>query len=78
MNHLKMSLRKLGKRFGLQQELLKREKDHEEKFEKFEDSWEGSRDEWTPYLKTDFFVFSFHLCKIHTVNIKNYFIWNER
>ena len=53
---LEKIIKKTGKTFGLQQEILNREKDHEEKFE---DSWEGSRDEWIPYLKTDFFSLVF-------------------
>ena len=50
MNHLNYSLKKLGKTFKLQKELLKTEINHNEVYS---DTWKGKKLEWLPYVKND-------------------------
>ena len=50
MTHLNYSLKKLGKTFKLQKELLKTEMDHDEvDYNNYKDK----KDEWLPYVKND-------------------------
>ena len=50
MNHLNYSLKKLGKTFKLQKELLKTEKNHNEVYS---DTWRDKKSEWLDYVKND-------------------------
>ena len=50
MTHLNYSLKKLGKTFKLQKELLKTEMNHEQTDETI---WRDKKDEWVDYLKKD-------------------------
>ena len=50
MTHLNYSLKKLGKTFKLQKELLKTEMKHEEVYS---DTWKDKKDEWLVYVKND-------------------------
>ena len=50
MNHLNYSLKKLGKTFELQKELLKTEISHNEVYS---DTWKDKKSEWLPYVKND-------------------------
>ena len=76
MNHLKGSLSKIMKTFGLQQELLKKEMDHEEKYEH---TWADVRHEWIPQIrKKRCITFNFRLCNINNECFENHWIWNER
>ena len=50
MAHLSYSLKKLGKTFELQKELLKTEIDHNEVYS---DTWKDKKSEWLPYVKND-------------------------
>ena len=50
MTHLNYSLKKLGKTFELQKELLKTEIDHNEVYS---DTWKDKKSEWLPYVKND-------------------------
>ena len=56
MTHLNYSLKKLGKTFKLQKELLKTEKNHDEiDVENYKDK----KDEWVDYVKNDVLCTSF-------------------
>ena len=56
MTHLNCSLKKLGKTFKLQRELIKTEMDHDEvDYDKYKDK----EDEWLPYVKNDVFCTGF-------------------
>ena len=59
--HLNYSLKKLGKTFKLQKELLKTEKNH---YEIDGDIYIDKKDEWLPYVKNDVFctVFCYARC----------------
>ena len=48
--HIKNSLKKTGKNYNKQDNLLKKELEHDEIFE---DNWEEKEKEWLPYLKND-------------------------
>ena len=50
MTHLNYSLKKLGKTFELQKELLKTEINHNEVYS---DTWKDKKSEWLPYVKND-------------------------
>ena len=50
MTHLNYSLKKLGKTFELQKELLKTEFNHNEVYS---DTWKDKKSEWLPYVKND-------------------------
>ena len=50
MTHLNYSLKKLGKTFKLQKELLKTEMNHDEIYA---DNWRDKNDEWVDYVKND-------------------------
>ena len=50
MTHLNYSLKKLGKTFKLQKELLKTEIIHNEVYS---DTWKDKKSEWLPYVKND-------------------------
>ena len=50
MTHLNYSLKKLGKTFELQKELLKTETNHNEVYS---DTWKDKKSEWLPYVKND-------------------------
>ena len=50
MTHLNYSLKKLGKTFKLQKELLKTEMDHKEVYS---DTWKDKKVEWLTYVKND-------------------------
>ena len=50
MTHLNYSLRKLGKTFELQKELLKTEINHDEVYS---NTWKDKKSEWLPYVKND-------------------------
>ena len=50
MTHLNYSLKKLGKTFKLQKELLKTKRDHNEVYS---DTWKDKKSEWLPYVKND-------------------------
>ena len=50
MTHLIYSLKKLGKTFELQKELLKTEINHNEVYS---DTWKDKKSEWLPYVKND-------------------------
>ena len=50
MTHLNYSLKKLGKTFKLQKELLKTEMNHDEVYS---DTWKDKKDEWLDYVKND-------------------------
>ena len=50
MTHLNYSLKKLGKTFKLQKELLKTEINHNEVYS---DTWKDKKSEWLPYVKND-------------------------
>ena len=56
MTHLIYSLKKLGKTFKLQKELLKIEIDHDEVFS---DTWKDKKGECLDYVKNDFFCTAF-------------------
>ena len=48
--HIKKSLKNIGKSYKLQENLLKKQLEHDEIFE---DNWEEKENEWLPYLKND-------------------------
>ena len=48
--HIKDSLKNIGRSYKLQENLLKKELEHDEIFE---DNWEEKENEWLPYLKND-------------------------
>ena len=50
MTHLNYSLKKLGKTFELQKELIKTEINHNEVYS---DTWKDKKSEWLPYVKND-------------------------
>ena len=50
MTHLNYSLKKLGKTFELQKELLKTEMKHDDVYE---DTWRNKKSEWLDYVKND-------------------------
>ena len=50
MTHLNYSLKKLGKTFELQKELLKTAIIHNEVYS---DTWKDKKSEWLPYVKND-------------------------
>ena len=50
MTHLNYSLKKLGKTFKLQKELLKTEMKHDEVYS---DTWKNKKSEWLDYVKND-------------------------
>ena len=50
MTHLYYSLKKLGKTFEIQKELLKTEMNHDEIYA---DNWREKKDEWVDYVKKD-------------------------
>ena len=50
MTHLNYSLKKLGKTFELQKELIKTEIDHNDVYS---DTWKDKKSEWMPYVKND-------------------------
>ena len=55
-NHLKGSLFKIGKTFGLRKEVLKKAMDHEATFE---DTWEEKQQDWDPFLRKDYLSAAF-------------------
>ena len=60
MTHLNYSLKKLGKTFELQKELLKTEMDHNEVYS---DTWKDKKLEWLPYVKKDVLCTAFSYAK---------------
>ena len=50
MTHLNYFIKKLGKTFELQKELLKTEIDHDDVYS---DTWKDKKSEWLPYVKND-------------------------
>ena len=48
--HINESLRKIGESYKLQENLLKKELEHDEIYE---DTWEEKENEWLPYVKDD-------------------------
>ena len=60
MTHLNYSLKKLGKTFELQKELLKTEIDHNEVYS---DTWKDKKSEWLPYVKNDVLCTAFSYAK---------------
>ena len=48
--HINQSLRKIGESYKLQENLLKKELEHDEIYE---DTWEEKEHEWLPYVKND-------------------------
>ena len=56
MNHLQGSLRNLGKTFGVQEQLLNEELDHEEKFE---NTWKNLRNGWVLHFRNDVLSLAF-------------------
>ena len=48
--HINQSLRKIGKSYKLQENLLKQDLEHDEIYE---DTWEEKENEWLPYVKND-------------------------
>ena len=48
--HIKDSLKNIGRSYKLQENLLKKELEHDEIFE---DNWEEKENEWLPHLKND-------------------------
>ena len=58
MTHLNYSLKKLGRTFKLQKELLKTEMNHDEiDYNNYKDK----KSEWLDYVKTMFYVLLFHM-----------------
>ena len=58
MTHLNYSLKKLGKTFRLQKELLKTEMNHDEiDYNNYKDK----KDEWLDYVKNDVLCTAFHM-----------------
>ena len=60
MTHLNYSVKKLGKTFKLQKELLKTEKNHDEVNS---DTWEDKKDEWLDFVKNDVLCTAFSYAK---------------
>ena len=60
MTHLNYSLKKLGKTFELQKELLKTEINHNEVYS---DTWKDKKSEWLPYVKNDVLCTAFSYAK---------------
>ena len=60
MTHLNYSLKKLGKTFELQKELLKTEINHNEVYS---DTWKDKKSEWLPYVKKDVLCTAFSYAK---------------
>ena len=58
MTHLIYSLKKLGKTFKIQKELVKTEMNHDEITG---DIWKGMKDEWFDYVKNDVLCTAFHV-----------------
>ena len=58
--HIKDSLKNIGRRYKLQESLLKQELEHDEIFE---DNWEEKENEWLPYLKNDVLSTAFSYAK---------------
>ena len=50
MTHLNFALKKLGKTFKLQKELLKKERNHDEITA---DNWRNKKDEWVDHVEKD-------------------------
>ena len=50
MTHLKCSVKKLGKTFKLQKEILKTEMNHDENYA---DNWRDKKHEWVDYVNID-------------------------
>ena len=60
MTHLNYSLKKLGKTFKLQKELLKTEMKHDEVYS---DTWKDKKSEWLDYVKNDVLCTAFCYAK---------------
>ena len=54
--HINKSLKKIGESYKLQENLVKKELEHDEIYE---DAWEAKENEWLPYVKNDVLSFAF-------------------
>ena len=60
MTHLNYSLKKLGKTFKLQKELLKTEMNHDKVYS---ETWRDKKDEWLLYVKNDVLCTAFNYAR---------------